>query len=340
MDVNERHKQEAIDFNFVLVGKSTNNNPNYRQYKCLNGHLNDFQVQHMRRKSIRCPECYEEYVSELASSIGYKLLGKSELGWQFRKIEKDCGCVEDIRVGNLRVTKDKRDSGLVTCKTCYRRNLQQAAEKAGITLLEDIDTYNIKVQFNSCGHYKEVNKAQIFRNNLVCRECIENYHIEQVESIGLKYLGTVNNSEISRYRMYKLPCGHEKVLRMDHASDGSYLCDICGDSHYTKPSSIYLFKFETDNFSWLKLGYSLNAKIRKSSYGVIDNCKSTLICLVNFDTGAAASKVERALHRKFKNERLCKKLMNNYLINNGYTECYPAAMETVLSEELRRIDGG
>jgi hypothetical protein len=292
----------------------------------------------MRRKNVKCPQCYEESVAELAKSIGYEVLGKSELGPDFRIIKKDCGCIDDIRIGSLRVTKDKRDTGQVTCKKCYRVTLAKSAEECGFTLLEDIDTYNIRIQFNACGHFKNAKKSQVLKKNLVCRDCAEIKHIQQVSESGIEYIGKIDSEDLSRYRMYRLPCGHEKVLRMDHAVAGSYLCEVCGDSHYTKPSSIYLFKMETKDFSWLKLGYSLNFKLRKANYGLTADCKSELLYLVDVETGSLASSIERGLHRKFKSSRLCRNLMTNYHLSNGHTECYPISMQEQLLDELRRIN--
>jgi hypothetical protein len=327
----EKHIKEAEDAGLKYVGKATNNNANYRQYECENGHKIDLQVQHVRRNNWRCKYCFEDKLKQQAQSIGYELLGPSELGSEYRLYRKDCGCVEDLRHNSVASTKDKRNTNQVTCKICYRRNMQKCADESNITLFEDVGRYDIKIRFNACGHYKYAKKSQVFRKNLVCRVCQEESYTKEAALAGLKYVGF--SSEGSNYREYKLPCGCVRSIRIDHARDGSYSCYVHDDSHYVKPSSVYLLKITNDENSWLKLGYSKNIRVRVSNYGV-GNSVVELVKTLDFDTGANAMLFERALHKKYKQFRLNKKEMEKFHRSNGHTECYPLSMIDILVKEM------
>lgn len=319
-EIVEKHKQEAINQGFEYIGKSPSGNPNYRQYKCKQGHVSDFQVQHMRRKSCTCKICHEENLIKEAESIGYKLLSKSELGPDFRLYQKDCGCIENVRTGSVRKTKDKRSTGQTTCKTCYRNSLQKYAEESDITLFEDIDTYYIKIKFNKCGHFKEALKMQIPRKNLVCRVCQEEQFKNEAVEQGIELLGAGKGS----YRTYKLPCGCIRELRPSHVRESRWECDVCEDSHFVKPSIVYLLKMKaTDGKEWLKLGYSRDVKSRISGYGFKGSVETLKV--LHFSTGKESMAFEKSIHKQFRDKLIPKSVMKSYMAN-GSTECYELDM--------------
>jgi hypothetical protein len=327
----EKHIKEAEFSGLKYLGKATNNNANYRQYECENGHKIDLQVQHVRRNNWKCKYCFEEKLKLQAESIGYELLGPSDLGALHRRYKKDCGCIEDLRHNSVASTRDKRTTGQVTCKTCYRRSMQKCADESNITLFENVGRFDIRIMFNSCGHYKNAKKSQVFKKNLVCRVCQEENYAKEAALAGLKYLGF--SSEGNHYREYELPCGCTRSIRTDHAKDGSYSCYIHDDSHYVKPSSVYLLKITNNENSWLKLGYSKNIRVRVSNYGVGKSVVD-LVKILDFDTGANAMLFERSLHRKYKKFRLNKKEMEKFHKSNGHTECYPLSMIDTLIKEM------
>ena len=332
----EKHSAEAIASGFRLVGASKSGNPNYREYSCYKGHLSEYQVQHMRRGNVTCKECYEEAIKSHAESIGYNVLGSSSKGKAFRRVMKDCGCIDDIRVSSLYKIVDKRESGACTCKTCYKKKFDQAAKEQGITILENIDTYNVRIKFNSCGHSRISNKSQVLRKNIVCQDCLEEQHAKDVAKHSLVCVS--NKSETRYYRNYLLPCGHYKTLRMDHARAGSYSCDICGGNRLSKESCIYLFKMTSGDFSWLKLGYSSNIEQRLLSYGLVEGCDVSLLRVVDFDTGFLAFKAELEIHNKFKELKLNKDTMKTLLTSSGFSECYPVDLLDDILFELDKVE--
>ena len=163
-----------------------------------------------------------------------------------------------------------------------------------------------------------VHHSQIFKGNIVCRICEAETRKQLASENGLTELYEIGN----RYFNYILPCGHEKVLRVDHAIDGSFSCDQCGDSYYQRPSNIYLFEFNYQGFSWLKFGFSSNINLRKANYGLPKGVLSELIIQAPFDKGRDAMLKEKAIHRKMRKYRLDKNFMKEYHVNNGFSECY------------------
>ena len=122
---------------------------------------------------------------------------------------------------------------------------------------------------------------------------------------------------------------------MDHAEDGSWLCNVCGDNHYTKPISVYLIKFVAPDFSWLKFGFSKDLEVRTSNYGVPKSVIKEIIDIIPFETGYDAMKFEKRIHNKYKNIRYPKSKMKEYHSFNGFTECYPESFLPTLLAELR-----
>lgn len=335
MTKEEKYRVEAQEFGFMFLGDSSCGKYNYRKYSCEKGHISDYQTQHMRRGNCTCTECYEEELKETARKVGYEILGLSDRGVEFRQVKKLCGCIEDIRKGNIQAKSRKEPKAKSTCKTCYERELNEAMNVANIELVKHIDTYTSEFRFKSCGHSKIVQKAQVFRNNLVCRECVEDVYKNEAISVGIEYIG-LSGDNGDRRRLYKLKCGCIRDLRIDHVRDNSFACYVHDDTHYIKPSSVYLLKITNGDNSWLKLGYSKNLSLRISNYG-IGNSTVDILAIVNFDTGANAMLFEKGLHRKYKVQRLNKKDMELLHKSNGHTECYPLTMTSVLLEELGRV---
>lgn len=324
----EKHIKEAEDAGLKYVGKATNNNANYRQYECENGHKIDLQVQHVRRNNWKCKYCFEDRLKQQAESIGYELLGSSELGAYYRKYKKNCGCIEDIRYSNV-ATKSQHNGTTSVCKTCYRKEMERCASDSDITLLEDIDTYNIRIKFNKCGHYKNAKKSQVFRKNLVCRECWTEILAKDASYEGLVYLGYLSDREHS----YKLPCGCIKGLQPCDVRRGSWICKEHENTHYNKPCDIYLNLGFNKNIWFIKVGIANNTLERIKGYGSGDTAWANMLC-IGFDTKYEALLYEKQFHKKFKHLSLDKNLMKD-LMTSGFTECYPISAYQQIENYLR-----
>ncbi len=330
-DIVQKHIKEAENVGLKYIGKSKTGNPNYRQYQCKEGHAIELQVQHVRRNNWRCEYCFEEELKLKAESIGYELLGKSDLGVQFRKYKKDCGCIEDLRYASVANTKDKRETNTVLCKICYRANLQKCADDSNITLLEDIDTYNIKIKFNSCGHYKDAKKSQVLRKNLVCRVCQQERFAKEAEEEGLVFNGYVGERNYS----YTLPCCCEKLMEPEKVRRGAWCCHEHSLTHYNKPCDIYLNLGFSEDIAFVKVGIANDIFARINSYNAKDVRWANMFC-VGFPTKYEALKYEKEFHSKFKHYNLDKKLMKR-LMESGFTECYPMEAYTEISAYLSKL---
>lgn len=334
--MNKKHEQEAIDIGLTLISEIPLNRNgvddfNYKLYKFNNcTHEQYLQPTHVRRNNVRCNTCFEQNIVTIAKERGFTVLGACDDAL-FRLMKRDvCGHINKVRHGSLvRRLESTRDLDF-TCEECHENRLIEDAQAADMTYLGAALARGgmfRHYKFNKCGHARDINSACITRGNFFCSECKEEKYAEDALAAGLIYKG-FGSTKSECKRLYQLPCGHTKEIRMDHAKDGSYLCDKCGDSHYTKPSSIYLLKMQTpDGFSWLKLGFSKSLTIRKNNYGLVKGCKVDLLCAVDVATGAIAVSVEKGWHKLLKPLRLSKSLMKNYHRFNGFTECYSILAE-------------
>lgn len=86
-----KHLSEAQDADLTLLGKASNNDPNYRRYRtsCC-GHETDFEVTHVRRKSFNCPNCSEDRYSK-ESNLYVVKISINEDSWLKVGIAKDVG---------------------------------------------------------------------------------------------------------------------------------------------------------------------------------------------------------------------------------------------------------
>ena len=175
----------------------------------------------------------------------------------------------------------------------------------------------------------------LFRSNrFECKSCIELAFLSQIEPQGLTI---VDKNSVKGYRWFLLPCGCEKEIRMEHARNGTWLCGYCDDTHYTKESNLYLVKYTSEDFSWLKFGYARNLDVRFSSYGVPSHYKRELLVSIPVHSGYAALETEKSIHSEFKQYRLDKELMKQYHTSNGHTECYPVSIEAVFISKLNGL---
>jgi hypothetical protein len=310
--INLSQSIEAEKIGLILLSRSSD--PNYNLYKHNScGHTDFYQPTHVRRNNITCKTCLLLRNTNDAYSKGFQLVHKSEN--TYYKYIRSCGHVVKLTPQAVLHSKD------VNCKLCFEEELKRHCELNGyLYIVNDVKgngSYRL-IGFKNCNHTKQVHHSQIIKGNIICRECEDDNRKYLTSLIGLHEL----SHEFDRYFKYQLPCGHHKVLRADHAVDGSYLCDTCGNSHYQKPSKLYIYKFNNRGFSWLKLGFAKNVEIRKMNYGLIDGTSSELLFCIDFDKGRDAMIVEKNVHRLLKQYRIEKKFMKSFHKNNGFSECY------------------
>ena len=350
--MNKKHQEEAEAIGFTLISekplvKNGIEDFNYKVYKCnICATENYLQPTHVRRNSVTCQTCYTASLVSDAEQHGFTLVERCS-DPEFCIVKRDkCGHIFKMRTQGVKRRIRKGSNPDHDCEQCYNARLKLDAENKNLTYLGPALTKKgvfRNYRFNLCGHTRDINATCVARGNFFCSECKEVRYSNEAQNAGLIYkgFGTVP-SECKR--LYELPCGHTKEIRMDHARDGSYLCDTCGDSHYTKPSKIYLLKIKSpDSFTWLKLGFAKNLAIRKNNYGLIKGCEVEILALIDVPTGALAVSKEKSWHKIFKPFRLDPKLMKKYQKFNGFTECYSVEIEQsilqVVSDLQKELNG-
>ncbi len=316
------YKQEAERVGLEFIKRTK---VNHGLFKASCGHNIELQYSHVRRNNWRCEYCFENRLIDSLARIGASLLGESTRGSLFRQVRLSCGHLTDLRTGNILVLGDT-----YKCSQCYKESLEYHCENNGVVLLEDINTYYVMVRFKKCGHIKEANKAQIFRDNLVCRDCVEDTFREEALQQGLILNGAPNTPN-KNLRNYILPCGCTKDLRPSHVRESRWACDIHDSSHLIKESFVYLLLLRNNETSFLKLGYSRDVDSRALGYGFSGEIDR--IHAIKFPTGRQAMEFEQSIHKKYRKFKLNKNYTGKFM-SNGKTECYPLHLMNDLLKEL------
>lgn len=321
--ITDKQIEEAKQVGLTCISKSTDPNKNlYKFNDC--GHFAYLQPTHVRRNSFVCVTCYVQKAS--------KDFSKKNIQFLYRNGNGSMLCLLPCGHENSFTNQSFSNYESEKCSDCFEEKLKEYCEYFGYEYIELEDKGYRKVRFKSCGHEKSTHQTQIVKGNVVCRICEEQKEIDLCLKNDLKIIQKLED----RYRLFELPCGHQKKIRLDHAIGNSWYCDECEDNFYTKPSSVYLLYIEDSGFSWLKLGFSRNVDIRISSYGLSNSSKVTLISKVDFDKGSDALKFEKNLHNKFHKLKISKKTMKNFHKSNGYTECYPVSYLQEIKNEIER----
>lgn len=318
--ISDKQILEATQNGLELLSKS--NNPNYNLYKFIScNHTAFLQPTHIRRKSFRCETCYLNNLSQTANSFGEMFVCRS--GGTKQRIIRACGHMFDTHHAH------KRKHETLKCSACFEDALSKFAHCNNYEVVSFTGNSWKEVRLG-CGHLKSAHISQIIKGNIICRLCSDLAHLQIIEENGLKLLSKNPN----RYNEYLLPCGCKKIIRKDHAEDASWLCATCDDTHYNKPSNVYLLEIKSKGFSWLKLGFAKDVDLRIRNYGLVKDSEVKVLFKSKFNNGYNAMKFEKSLHKKYKSFRLNPKFMENYHTFNGHTECYKLDVKEELLREI------
>lgn len=333
-----KHSTEALEADLLLIntkGKSVN----YKEYLFLKcGHKAQLQPTHVRRKSIECKTCLEEKHKKQFDNSDLEYISASDDADYKLYKRKSCGHILKLtpQSAQSRTRQTKITHNSVACHHCHENKLTEDASRLNMTLLgkckNKAGTFR-HYKFNACGHTRDVNATCVATGNVVCRECVVEKYKKEALRVGLTFNGKATDDP-SLKRNYVLKCGHTKDIRMDHVRNGSWTCVICGDSHYTKQSGMYLVKIKTENFEWLKLGYAKDLKIRTNSYGLPKESTIETLFTMTVPSGLNALHIEKKLHALFKKHRIDSNIMKQYHKHNGYTECYSTDITSKILYEL------
>ena len=342
LKISEKHLEEARQNGLELIkpadkefGKGYQNYKLYRYKSCK--HLDYLQPTHVRRGNISCKICLELQYEKQAEALGLEIIGKGKSVYFRIYRNRKCGHITEVRTSSIGISnKNESFESPRHCVPCYDEKLKLDAVQQDMTYLGKAE-YSSGVfrsyLFNKCGHVRDINASCVARGAVDCQECKVDRYKQEAISVGIIYNGESTVADCLK-RNYLLECGHTKDIRIDHVRNGSWICHLCGNTHYTKPSKVYLLKIQDQGFEWLKLGYAKNIHVRQASYGLSNKAIVTELFSKDFLTGIDALHTEKSIHLKFKGFRLPSKFMEKYHKHNGHTECYDISIEKLIMEEL------
>lgn len=184
-----------------------------------------------------------------------------------------------------------------------------------------------------CNHILDILPANVRKDNFLCGQCLQLKYETEAKDCGIVFMNKVSRG----INNYKLDCGHTQNIHISAVRNNEWLCRKCNKTYFELPSSLYLLQMKSQDFSWLKLGYTNNLKVRVRSYKLI-NTEWNLLNIVPVPTGSQAIKIEQSLHSKYFKDRLNPNVMKNYHSQDGYTECYPTHLLDKFLEELKIVE--
>lgn len=261
-----------------------------------------------------------------------------QIGSKYRCIINACGHTSDYYLANLEKTDES-----AKCIICYDQEYFKRLANNGIEMLEYTSTTeNItknhkkvgRFKFVKCGHEFNAIRHHVGADKTKCQDCYKKEVSDLLNSNGYTFVKKTTPVK----SIYKFnSCGHSREFFDSAALRGNAICRECNVSTYDKPSYIYLLEIETDSWSFVKLGYGKDIKNRVREYRLVKECKVTVIKTVYFETGMSALLVEKSLHKKYANQRLNPDDICVYFNRQGFSECYPKAMQDTLLKELEEL---
>ena len=210
IEIGEALEARAQGCKIVGPGKSA-----YRIYQLPCGHEQEIRICHMRVGNFRCQICLEDRLIREAGALGYELLGAGKKP-PYRIYRLPCGHEQEMQPSNLGARN--------RCKICLEEQLVQDAESRGCKVLGAGRNVNYRLYKLECGHEREVRIDDMRKGSFICRLCLGEKFVLEAQSRGCEILGPGINAT---YRLYKLPCGHERQLSVSNMRDGNFRCEDC-----------------------------------------------------------------------------------------------------------------
>jgi hypothetical protein len=348
----EKYIELANAMNLTFIRRAVKGEVSVKTYKDYSlfkfndcGHEQFKSISKVRKGVFTCSECYDIKVKTDSEDAGLTFLSKDELSRSNLYKFNSCGHIQLIQVGHVRMKS-------FACRICTELKYDKEAKSKGLTLIrKDTETGEVipykggarLYLFNKCKHIKSITINDVRNSSFICNECqILKVHNEG-KLAGLTYLRNAVSSdmstEIKNHGFYRFDlCGHEQPISRTAVRNKSFTCCICKQSSKYKTSYVYLYRIETKNLSWLKLGFSNNPEYRGKRYDISSDHKLTLLKQIKFITGEEANKYERTIHELFKTQRMSVEIMRNHMQSSGFTECYPLSLGDSIMSELLKIN--
>jgi len=278
------------------------------------GHLKESQPLGYKHVDY-CAECKKE------AALSRFPIGSATLWFQ----DKGQNMMVALPCGHTALRKTHGE-GSVYCKECNSTEKQAVLDSVSATENPD-GTFKL-----SCGHdtghvnWKGLGKYK-------CKTCL----MTDIANSGIKFglTPTYNYSTDLKAHEFVLQCGHRQYVRAS-SIDKVPVCKVCGKGHYHKPSDMYLIACNTGDGLFLKFGVANDTSARIREFTAGKNIPTFLISSVGFKSKFDAIKVEKALHKKYKESALDRNFVRKHLVC-GFTECYPSEMMDTLLGEFREL---
>lgn len=243
----------------------------------------------------------------------------------------DCGFESEKLINSL------KKHSLSKCNSCVDISISRKAGDLGVRYIGKSQ----KVQKNACdyrrfmllcGHTREIVLSSFYemQDHPRCQDCLTDEIMSLVESQGLIYQGRIPNRAV----VICQTCSHIFTPQISNLRHGmNVLCPACKNYSKDSKSYVYAFKLVFGNFSWIKIGYSVNPYLRHLAYGLNNDVVCKLLGQVQFETAEQARKAESKLLVKFKQFKLDSNIMKQYMLN-GFSECFDTDVEDQLIGEL------
>ena len=336
-----RHEKllaEAAKAGVILRGSGSSvHHRTYTIVKC--GHRVNITTQHVREGGFECKICKSKQFINEAKLVGLSLLGEasndldvSSKASNYRLYRIDaCGHEQNLRLVHVREDR-------FNCDECKIDDIKNRAYQSGWEYIRKNKSNGLhNVRCLKAKHPAEMETGRLGGGQIQCVDCFE-YKIRiEANPLKLTFLGDADRKLFdANYRLYSCNrCLNEMTLRFGHLKKGTFLCEYCDDSYLDFPSNVYLLHITTEEFDWLKLGYSKDVISRIKGYGLSDECSFTILKSLPYDTGRNAKKKELSIHAKYKSEyRLDRNQMKQFHKLNGFTECYQFNAKEILLAEL------
>lgn len=318
---NEIHIKEGLEKGLELLYRANNRVYGYYMKDC--GHCSFLHYGAVRkaRTKFKCSECIFQQHSTEAEAVGLELierLGRTDYN---RYVAQSCKHELTLKAGNV-----KRN--VWACSVCNEEDYKMYRLRAGVELVDSSLVKDKMLYKLPCGHEKRLLLSAVRENNFRCRICQDEMYSKEAEAQSIQYLKDIK-SHHHDYRVYRLSCGCIKEISVACVRQGAFECKTHRSRFIDKaqPTYVYLVKIELDEESILKVGYSFDIKgrsCRYARYGIRRSKVKPLIELL-FNDGHEAVCFEKEVHSVFKHSVIDKKKLKG-IMENGFTECYPAAL--------------
>lgn len=314
---------EAQSCKLLGPGKSKD----YRLYRLSCGHELQVNTARMRTGEFECKTCIGIRIRQEADAQNCTILGPGRNRHCLLYL-LPCGHEKEVNIISMR-------EGEFRCKVCLDARLRAEAADQNCELLGPGKHFKSRLYRLPCGHEQEIATGHMRSANFKCGACIAEKLEQEARVYGCELLGS---GKSVYYRLYRLPCGHERELQTGNMRIGNFRCQECEETSRTQPSNLYLLHIKVDNDELLKLGYAKIVASRALSYGLPTGAEITPIKSIPFETGNKAHEMEANLHSRYRRKRLPPKQMKRLHTDSGFKECYPVTMLDTLLAELEDLE--